>query len=51
MRFSRKTKEHYLASEKDGEPSGWAAFLVDGKWVVKEPEVEERGRGRGRAKK
>ena len=50
VRFSRKTKEHYLASEKNGEPSGWAAFLVDGKWVVKEAEVEERGRGRGKRK-
>jgi DNA topoisomerase I len=38
VRFSRKTREHYLASEVDGEPSGWAAYLVDGAWVVRAPE-------------
>jgi DNA topoisomerase-1 len=46
VRFSRKTREHYLASEKDGEATGWGAFFVDGKWVEKTPEVEER-KGRG----
>ncbi len=51
VRFSRKTKEHYLASEQDGEPSGWAAFFVDGKWVEKTPEVEERPARGGRKKK
>ena len=46
-----KTKEHYLASELDGEPSGWAAFFVDGKWVEKTPEIEERPARGGRKKK
>jgi DNA topoisomerase I len=41
VRFSRKTKEHYLASEKDQEPTGWSAFLVAGKWVEKQVEPEE----------
>jgi DNA topoisomerase-1 len=47
VRFSRKTREHYLASEVDGEPSGWAAYLVDGAWVVRaaeEPAAPSRRR-------
>jgi DNA topoisomerase-1 len=45
VRFSRKTKQHYLASEKKGEATGWTAFFVDGKWIEKAPEPEEpRGR-------
>ncbi len=52
VRFSRKTREHYLASEKDGEPSGWSAFFVDGKWVEKAPEPEDKpARGGKKAKK
>jgi DNA topoisomerase-1 len=41
VRFSRKTREHYLATERDGEPTGWAAYLVEGKWV--ERKAEETG--------
>ncbi|WP_192456923.1 type I DNA topoisomerase [Musicola keenii] len=33
VRFSRKTKQQYVASEKDGKATGWSAFFVDGKWV------------------
>ncbi len=36
IRFSKKTKEHYVASEADGKPSGWAAWYENGRWVVKE---------------
>lgn len=34
IRFSRKTKEHYVRTENAGKPSGWTAFYIDGKWVV-----------------
>ncbi|MBA3701083.1 MAG: type I DNA topoisomerase [Planctomycetes bacterium] len=52
VRFSRKTREHYLASEKDGEPSGWSAFFVEGKWIEKAPEPEDKpARGAKKAKK
>ncbi len=34
VRFSRKTKEHYVRTENDGKPSGWTALYVDGKWEV-----------------
>lgn len=33
VRFSRKTKEQYVRSERDGKPTGWSAFYNDGKWV------------------
>jgi len=42
IRFSRKTVEHYVSGEPvDGEPSGWSAWLIDGKWTVKKPEVDD----------
>ena len=31
--FSRKTKQQWRLSEKDGKATGWSAFYVDGKWV------------------
>ncbi|HFV9291738.1 TPA: type I DNA topoisomerase [Serratia fonticola] len=33
VRFSRKTKQQYVSSEKDDKATGWSAFFVDGKWV------------------
>ncbi len=35
VRFSRKTKQQYVMSEKDGKASGWSAFYKDGKWQAK----------------
>lgn len=34
VRFSRKSKEHYVRTENDGKPSGWTALYIDGKWEV-----------------
>jgi DNA topoisomerase-1 len=34
VRFSRKTKQQYVSTEKDGKATGWSAFYVDGKWEV-----------------
>ena len=33
VRFSRKTKQQYIGSEKAGKPTSWSAFYVDNKWV------------------
>ncbi|MGK2960075.1 MAG: type I DNA topoisomerase [Candidatus Malihini olakiniferum] len=33
VRFSRKTKQQYVASEKNGKATGWSAFYADGKWT------------------
>ena len=32
VRFSRKTKQQYVASEKEGKATGWSVFYLDGKW-------------------
>ncbi len=53
IRFSRKTKEHYLGSEtvdkkiddeikKRIEPTGWSSFLVNGTWVEKAGEDDAK---------
>ncbi|OON41208.1 DNA topoisomerase I [Izhakiella australiensis] len=34
VRFSRKTKQQYVSSEKEGKATGWSAFYVDGEWQV-----------------
>ncbi|HEA54146.1 hypothetical protein LCGC14_0845130 [marine sediment metagenome] len=36
IRYSRKTKEQYVMSEKDGKATGWSAWYVDGKWQPRE---------------
>jgi DNA topoisomerase-1 len=40
VRFSRKTKEQYVMTEKDGKATGWKAFYRGGRWDV------EQGRAR-----
>ena len=32
IRYSRKTKEQYVMSEKEGKATGWSAWYVNGKW-------------------
>ncbi|WP_395480138.1 type I DNA topoisomerase [Candidatus Curculioniphilus buchneri] len=34
VRFSRKTKQQYITSEKNGKSTGWTAFYIDEKWKV-----------------
>ncbi len=34
VKFSRKTKEQYVASEIDRKATGWQAMYIDGKWRV-----------------
>jgi DNA topoisomerase-1 len=36
IRFSRKTKEHYVQSEIEGKPTGWRAFYRDGRWQIQD---------------
>ena len=33
VRFSRKSKEQYIMTEKDGKATGWQAHYTNGKWV------------------
>lgn len=34
IRWSRKTKQQYVMSEKDGKATSWSAWYENGKWVV-----------------
>ncbi|MBF4281972.1 type I DNA topoisomerase [Vibrio anguillarum] len=34
VRFSRKSKEHYVRTEIDGKPSGWTALYDNGRWEI-----------------
>lgn len=34
IRFSRKSKEHYVQTEVNGKPTGWRASFVGGRWVI-----------------
>lgn len=36
VKFSRKSKEQYVASEVDGKATGWSAFYSGGRWKVTE---------------
>ena len=36
VRYSRKTKEQYVMTEKDGKATGWKAFYKGGKWDVQQ---------------
>ncbi|MEH6518007.1 MAG: type I DNA topoisomerase [Halioglobus sp.] len=46
IRYSRKTKEQYVMTEKDGKATGWKAWYRSGKW-----EVEQSASGGRRSKK
>jgi len=37
VRFDRKTKEHYVRTDKDGKATGWSATFEGGKWIEKQP--------------
>lgn len=41
VRFSRKAKEQYVLSEKDGKPTKWKAFYRKGRWVNTDELVTE----------
>jgi DNA topoisomerase-1 len=36
IRYSRKTKEQYVMSEKEGKATGWSAWYESGRWVPKD---------------
>ena len=43
IRFSRKTREHYVQSEVGGKATGWRAFYRKGEWVEQaKPAVRSR---------
>ncbi|NMH63582.1 type I DNA topoisomerase [Shewanella salipaludis] len=45
VKFSRKTKEQYVASEVDGKATGWSAKFIDGKWVSESAKKTKKSTG------
>ena len=56
VRFSRKTREQYVATEKGGKPTGWSAHYRDGRWAEREapkrakPKAKAKARPKAKAK-
>ena len=42
VRFSRKSREQFVASEKSGKPTGWTAFYRDGAWQEPKPKAKAK---------
>lgn len=42
IRFSRKSKEHYVMTEEGGKATGWSAFYVNGRWQEKNEAKEAK---------
>jgi len=51
IRYSRKTKEQYVMSEKEGKATGWSAFYVNGKWQEKTKENAKTKPAKAKPKK
>lgn len=34
VRYSRKTKEHFVMSEVEGKATDWAMYYVKGRWIT-----------------
>jgi len=51
VRFSRKSGEHYVMTEKDGKPTGWKAFHDGLGWKVEDKPVTRRKPAKKSAKK
>ena len=48
IRFARKTRQQFLASEKDGKATKWRAFYNNGRWEQAEPAARTRTTRRSR---
>jgi len=43
IRYTRKTKEHYVMTEKDNKATGWSAHFEEGDWIVK---ITQKGKSK-----
>ena len=46
IRYARKTKEHYVMTEKEKKATGWSAHFENGKWV---PKIATKGKVKKKA--
>ncbi len=47
VKYSRKTREQFVASESDGKPTGWRAVYQNGNWVQESGAFDETKPARG----
>ena len=56
VRFSRKTREQYVTTEKGGKPTGWSAHYSGGRWAERDapkrakPKAKAKARPKAKAK-
>jgi DNA topoisomerase-1 len=41
VKYSRKTRQQFVASESDGKPTGWRAVYQNGRWVQQSGATED----------
>ena len=51
IRFARKTRQQFVASEKDGKATKWRAFYRNGRWEQAKPAAATKGKRRSRTRK
>lgn len=51
IRFARKTRQQFLASEKDGKATKWRVFYNNGRWEQAEPAARTRTTRKTRSRK
>ncbi len=51
IRFSRKTKEQYVMTEREGKATGWKAFYRDGSWEIDDKSSTASGTAKKAVKK
>ena len=47
VRYSRKTRQHYVMTEKEGRASGWQAVYEEARWHASEKKSSASKKGRG----
>ena len=50
IRFSRKSREQFVTTEKDGKATGWAAYYRDGIWSPSKPQSKAKPRPKAKRK-
>src|SRR5690606_8074303 len=50
VRFSRKTREHYVQTEVDKKPTGWKMFYQNGRWVEESTKASPKASPKAKAR-
>ncbi len=50
VRYSRKSREQFVASEKEGKATGWSAHFSDGVWTEAQPRPKAKAKAKSKAR-